>query len=79
MQTKSNNAPTESQVQVLMSDWLRNLRSQENENFTHKGKGGIRTEHSSVLDYLLGMPENNPVKLIKQSRRAAEHIFLIIH
>lgn len=74
METQSKTVPTESQIQVLMSDWLANLRSQENGNFTHKGKGGIQTVHSSVLDYLLGTPEKQPLKLIKQARRAAEQV-----
>ena len=68
--------PTESQIEVLMSDWLGNLRLPKEGNYTHKGNGGIkRKTNSSLREYLLGnVKDLDNLDLIKQSRIAAEHI-----
>lgn len=65
--------PTESQIEVLMSDWLGNLRMGTEGNYTHKGKGGIhRNSDESFQDYLLGnISHLDPVDLIKKARQAA--------
>ena len=68
--------PTESQIQVLMSDWLGNLRMKAEGNYTHKGKGGIRVhKDTSFRKYLLGDTRGmDDLELMKRSRMAAENI-----
>lgn len=68
--------PTESQVEVLMSDWLGNLRLKDEGNFTHAGKGGIRHhKDESFSDYLVGEVESlTPLDLLKQGRLAARQV-----
>ena len=68
--------PTESQVEVLMSDWLGNLRLKDEGNFTHAGKGGIRHhKNESFSDYLVGDVESlTPLDLLKQGRLAARQV-----
>lgn len=69
--------PTRSQIDVIMSDWLGNLRCKDKQNFTHKGKGGIVKEDADLIDYMVGegtltrLSEDN---LIKTSRQTAEQI-----
>lgn len=73
---QKKNKPTESQIEILMSDWLGNLRMDEGGRFTHKGKGGIRRQkHTSLQDYLLGdVSDMDNLDLIKNARMAAENI-----
>ena len=71
------NKPTESQIEVLMSDWLGNLRAKADGNFTHKGEGGIRRRNTDedLTGYLMGSLEGlDTVELIKRSRMASEHV-----
>ena len=73
----SKTKPTDSQIDVLMSDWLGNLRQKENGNFVHKGEGGISRENkASASDYILGDDVNalEDLELIKRSRMAAEQV-----
>lgn len=71
METKTK--PTESQIEVMMSDWLGNLRMGSEGNYTHKGKGGIRHKSDKTFqDYLLGsIGHLKAVDLIKKARQAA--------
>lgn len=68
--------PTESQIEVLMSDWLGNLRMKSEGNYTHKGKGGIHLKRkTSLQDYLLGdISGYDKLELMKQARMAAEKV-----
>ena len=47
--TKNNTQPTDTQIQVVMSDWLGTLRKGEDGNYTHKGKGGITRVGEQVV------------------------------
>lgn len=68
--------PTEAQLDALMSDWLSNLRSGENGNFTHRGGGGIRrAAPGGTTEYLINSPASlSPLELMKRSRSAAEEV-----
>lgn len=68
--------PTESQIDVLMSDWLGNLRQSTEGNYTHKGEGGIRhKEDTTMREYLLGNVRTmDTLDLMKNARMAAEQI-----
>ena len=68
--------PTESQVQVLMSDWMGNLRLKEEGNFTHAGKGGIEhNSEESYSEYLIGDVDGlDEIELIRQARSAAKQV-----
>lgn len=74
--TMEKTQPTESQIQVLMSDWLGNLRMKAEGNYTHKGKGGIRVhKDTSIRQYLMGDTRGmDTLELMKRSRMAAENI-----
>lgn len=75
---KNPQAPTESQVKTLLSDWLCNLRQGEDGNFIHRGKGGIRSSRKAD-EYLLGNIESFDIyDLMKASRKAARNIVGII-
>lgn len=66
--------PTESQVDVLMSDWLSNLRMGESGNYVHKGDRGIRTD-SNMRQYLIGnLKGYDYLEAIKRGRKAAETV-----
>ena len=71
-----NNPPTDSQIQVLMSDWLGNLRLKDEGNYTHSGKGGIkRTDSTDLKDYLVGdVTGLDNLELIKHARGAAKQV-----
>ena len=73
MEEKIKYQPTESQIQVLMSDWLGNLRLKDEGNYTHKGKGGIKTNRKgSLTDYLVGpVSSMDQLDLLKEGRHAA--------
>ena len=68
--------PTESQIRVVMSDWLGNLRQKDEGNYIHRGKGGIRTARKGTMtDYLIGDVDSlDELELIKRSRMAAEQV-----
>ena len=68
--------PTETQIQVVMSDWLGNLRQKDEGNYTHRGKGGIHTtSQRSFSEYLVQDAESlNQLDLLKQGRMAAEQV-----
>ena len=69
--------PTESQIRVVMSDWLGTLRQKDEGNYTHKSKGGIRRDRNDegISEYLLSDVNGlDKVELLKQSRQAAEHV-----
>ena len=68
--------PTDSQIDVLMSDWLGNLRMKEEGNYIHKGKGGIRKkEATSMRRYLIGdVSQMDKLDLMKNARIASEKI-----
>lgn len=70
------NKPTSSQIEVLMSDWLGNLRQSEEGNYTHAGRGGIRRlKESTVGEYLIGNVSSlDPLTLMKRSRQAATQL-----
>lgn len=72
----SKTQPTESQIDVLMSDWLGNLRMKQEGNYTHRGKGGIRRKVDTTMrEYLLGdVKRMDNLELMKQSRIGAEKI-----
>lgn len=72
----TRNQPTDSQIDVLMSDWLGNLRMKAEGRYTHKGSGGIvRKNDTSMREYLLGnIKRMDNLELMKQSRIAAEKI-----
>ena len=72
----SKTIPTQSQIDVVMSDWMGNLRQKEEGNFVHKGQGGIRRQSGeSAADYILGdVKRLDGLDLIKHSRMAAEQI-----
>lgn len=78
LNTIEKTKPTRSQVETLMSDWLGNLR-EENDNFTHKGKKGIQSEET-VIDYLIGKNADRMLKedLMRKSRQAAEQVALSV-
>ena len=73
---KTKTPPTDSQIDVLMSDWLGNLRMKAEGHYTHKGSGGIvRKNGTSMREYLLGnVKRMDHIELMKQSRIAAEKI-----
>ena len=67
--------PTDTQIQVLMSDWLGNLRMKDEGNYTHVGKEGIRrkSDAPSFSEYLTGsLAGLDRLNLMKVARRAAE-------
>ena len=68
--------PTETQIQVVMSDWLGNLRQKDEGNYTHKGHGGIRRSKSEAIStYLIGDTSHlTQMELIKKARMAAEQV-----
>lgn len=68
--------PTDSQIDVLMSDWLGNLRMKKEGNYIHKGSGGIRkTEPTTMRQYLLGnVRRMDELDLMKNARIGAEKI-----
>lgn len=68
--------PTESQVQVLMSDWMGNLRQKEEGNFTHAGSHGITHDgDESFSSYLIGDVDGlDEIELIRQARSAAKQV-----
>lgn len=68
--------PTESQIQVLMSDWLGNLRMKGDRDFTHSGEGGIRrSAEGGFSDYLVGnVSSYDDLELLKQARVAAKQV-----
>lgn len=68
--------PTDSQIDVLMSDWLGNLRMKKEGNYTHKGSGGIRkTEPTTMRQYLLGnVRRMDDLDLMKNARIGAEKV-----
>lgn len=68
--------PTETQIQVVMSDWLGNLRQKDEGNYTHRGKGGIRTKDArSFSEYLIEDTDSlDELNLLKQGRMAAEQV-----
>lgn len=70
------NKPTKSQIQVVMSDWLGNLREKDEGNYTHRGKKGIRVSgEDSFSEYLIPDADGMCLlELIKQSRIAAEDV-----
>ena len=79
MQNENDTAsvrPTESQIKVLMSDWLGNLRQKDEGNYTHKGRGGIRRKSGEgIADYLLGdTTSKDTLELMKAGRHAARNI-----
>lgn len=70
-----NKGPTKSQVQVMMSDWLGNLRQGEEAGYTHKGKGGIDFSGPSITDYIVGSTDGlDTLDLIKKSLVGARKI-----
>lgn len=71
--------PTASQIEVLMSDWLHNLREQDDKNYTHKGKKGITVRDAAkgttLTDYLAGdVRDLDPLDLLKRARATAEQM-----
>ncbi len=77
----SRRKPTDTQIEVLMSDWLGNLRQSADGNYTHKGKKGIRKRSgTAVIDYLLPeLPDDIPaIEAIRQSRQAADRIIGVV-
>ena len=78
MEQQNNSAvrPTETQVKVLMSDWLGNLRMKDEGNYTHAGKGGIkRNGLSDTTDFLVGNVSGmDPLELLKHARGAASQV-----
>lgn len=77
METKTTRTvPTASQVDVLMSDWLGNLRASSSGNYTHKGKGGIRRAGGeTITDYLVGKVTGlSDIELIREARLAANRV-----
>lgn len=78
MEQQNNNVtqPTETQVKVLMSDWLGNLRMKDEGNYTHAGKGGIkRTKLSDTTDFLVGNVSGlGSLELLKHARGAASQV-----
>lgn len=72
--------PTESQIQVLMSDWLGNLRMGAEGNYVHEGKGGIKhTSDESFQDYVMGnVSELSELELIREARISASKVVNII-
>ena len=68
--------PTETQIQVVMSDWLGNLRQKDEGNYTHRGKGGIHTRSKrSFSEYLVEDAGSlDELTLLKQGRMAAEQV-----
>lgn len=70
-----NKGPTKSQVQVMMSDWLGNLRQGEEGGYTHKGKGGIDYSGPSITDYIIGDTDGlDTLDLMKKSLAGARKI-----
>ena len=68
---------TESQIKLILSDWLGNLRQGENGDFVHKGKGGIRSSEESITDYLMGDVGkfgNNKELLMKKTLQASRNL-----
>ncbi len=74
--TRQTTQPTDSQIDVLMSDWLGNLRMKQEGNYTHKGKGGIKIQRDTTMrDYLIGdVSHMDELDLIKNARIAAEKV-----
>lgn len=73
--------PTASQMQVLMSDWMGNLRQSENGHFTHQGKGGIHMKGGeSIADYLIPpMPNGaNELEAIRIGRQTADKVINVV-
>lgn len=68
--------PTDTQIDVLMSDWLGNLRLKKEGNYTHKGRGGIKRKESTTMrEYLLGnVRQMDMLDLMKTARIGAEKV-----
>lgn len=77
---KTKTVPTDSQIQVLMSDWLGNLRMKDEGNYTHKGGEGIIHKGESPSRYLMGeiRPDDDPAEVMKRARGVAENLALTI-
>ena len=76
--SKEKTQPTASQVDTLMSDWLGNLRMKAEGNYTHKGKGGIRTQ-KSYTDYVVGDVDGlSDVEALKKARIAARNVIVSV-
>jgi len=75
-QENKRTKPTRSQVQVLKSDWLGNLRMGEKGGYTHSGAGGMR--HSGpgdITDYVIGDVRGlDSLDLIKKSLAGARNL-----
>ena len=64
--------PTESQIKLLMSDWLGGKRL--GENHTHEGERGI-TSDKTIREYLIGnLSGLDSLELIRRSRKAARNV-----
>lgn len=77
-ETTQKPQPTRSQVDVLMSDWMGNIRQSDADNFVHRGKGGFRRNRAgSTTDYLLdgeNLESLSTLELIRRTRAAAERV-----
>lgn len=80
MEEIKKSIPTESQIDVVMSDWLGNLRMNEIGNFTHVGKSGIKTKRdTTVRENLAGDVSGlDPLDLIKIGRQASEMLIDVV-
>lgn len=74
--SETKTTPTDSQIQVLMSDWLGNLRQSDEGNYTHSGKGGIRRSRETDLqDYLIGdLTGLDKATLMRRARQGARQM-----
>ena len=69
--------PTETQIEIMMSDWLGGIRGGAETDHTHKGKEGIRSD-TDVADYLLGNLDNlDKLSLMRTARHAARSLLPI--
>lgn len=69
----NNNTPTASQIELLMSDWLHNLREQG--SFVHKNRQGTitRSRTANHSDYFMGdMSQMTELDILRNSREIAQ-------
>lgn len=67
--------PTPTQVRVLLSDWLGNLRMKEEGHFVHRGKGGIAFRGGSVARYIAGNANGmDTLTAVRHGREAASQV-----
>ena len=70
--------PTETQIEIMMSDWLGGIRGGAETDHTHKGKEGIRSD-TDVAGYLLGNLDNlDKLSLMRAARHAARNVITTV-